>query len=75
MQSRVVAIFKESSGPISTRFIAQQIMIQRALDTSDRNLTRLMVQRVIATMRRLRHEKLIRRAENIGRYAAWELIR
>ncbi|WP_413990632.1 hypothetical protein ACMDCR_00280 [Labrys okinawensis] len=75
MSRIIMSILRQSSEPMTTRDIALQLLIERALDKSDVRLLRLMTKRVAVSLRDYRDKGVVRAAEGPGQYNLWEIAR
>ena len=57
----------------TTRDIALQLLVERALDSSDRRLLRLMTKRVGVALRGQRDKAVVRSDQGPGQYMIWGL--
>ena len=62
-------------GRRSTRDIALQFLVERALDQSDQKLLRLMTKRVGVALRLQRAKDVARCEQGPGQYVLWEIAR
>jgi hypothetical protein len=70
-----LSILRQATEPLTTRDIALQLLIERALDKSDQRLLRLMTKRVGVALRRHRENGLVRCGQGPGQYMLWEILR
>jgi len=75
MAKSVLNVLRVSSEPMTTRDIALQIMIERAVDTNDMRLLKLMRQRCGVALRYQRDKGVTRSVSGPGMYNLWELVR
>ena len=73
MSKSVMKILRMASEPLTTRDIALQLMSDRAVDTSDTRLLRLMSKRVGVALRRKRDEGLVTSQQGPGQFMLWEV--
>lgn len=71
----VLGILRQAAEPLTTRDIALQLITDRALDTSDMRLLRLMSKRVGVALRRQRMEGVVKSSQGPGQYMLWEIVR
>ena len=71
----VLSILRKAAEPLSTRDIALQLLVERALDKSDQRLLRLMTKRVGVALRGQRGNGLVRCDQGPGQYMLWEIAR
>lgn len=72
MTRTVRKILRLASEPLTTRDIAFQLMSERAVDTSDQKLLRLMAKRVGVALRRMRELEQVKSTQGPGQYMLWE---
>ena len=68
-------ILRQAAEPLTTRDIALQLMAERALDTGNLKLVRLMTKRCGVALRGQRDRGLVRSAQGPGQYHTWEIAR
>lgn len=66
---------READGPVSSRDIAKVLMAQRGLNPDDRELSVIMVKRVLACLRVQKRKGLVRNAPFAGDLLGWEIDR
>ena len=72
--SRIVfAALRQAVGPLTSHDIAQHVMAERGLNTSDKRLVRLVGKRVGACLRHQREKGLVRSRPGPGAYLVWEI--
>lgn len=71
----VLNILRMSSEPMSTRDIATQMLIERALSSDDRRLLNNMTKRVGVALRRQRDQDIVRSWQGPGMWMLWEIKR
>ncbi len=69
----VLDILRQAAEPMTTRDIAFQLLIERALDDNDAKLLRLMGKRVGVALRHQRDAGLVASQEGPGQYNLWAL--
>ena len=67
----IMHILRKAPGPLTSRDVAMQIMVERALDTTDKKLLRLMGKRVGVALRTLRQKGGVRSEQMPGMYLVW----
>lgn len=67
----VLNMLRESSSPVTSRQIAERLMLERGLDPEDRELSVVMVKRVCACLRKHRLAGTITTAPVDGRFQGW----
>lgn len=73
MSGTVRKILRLASEPLTTRDIALQLMSERAVDTNDLRLLRLMSKRVGVALRHMRDQGLVASSQGSGQYMFWTL--
>ena len=71
----VLTALRNAKKPLTTRDIAQRVMAERGLDTSNERLLRLMARRTGACLRDHRKRGLVRSEHGAGTYLVWEIAR
>ena len=72
--SRIVfESLRQTPGPLTSHDIAQHVMAERGLNTSDKRLVRLVGKRVGACLRHQRERGLVRSRPGPGAYLVWEM--
>ena len=67
------ASLRQAKGPLTSLDIAQHVMSERGLNTSDKRLVRLIGKRVGSCLRHLRANGLVRSEPGPGAYLVWEI--
>ena len=75
MSRLVLSILRMAAEPLTTRDIAVQMLMERALDKSDLKLLRLMSKRVGVALRTQREKGVVRSDQGPGQYMLWEIER
>lgn len=75
MSRVVLSILRQASEPLTSRDIALELLVSRALDRSDQKLLRLMTKRVSVALRTQRDKGVIRSTEGPGQFWLWEIVR
>jgi hypothetical protein len=75
MSRLCLSILRQAAEPLTTRDIAVQLLIERALDKSDQRLLRLMTKRVGVALRGQRESGVVRCDQGPGQYMLWEIAR
>ncbi len=73
MTTRVLSVLRQASEPLTSRDIAIQMMKERALNTDDLQLVRLMTKRVGVALRGQRTKSVVQSAQGPGQYMVWRL--
>lgn len=71
----VLSILRQAAEPLTTRDIALQLLIERALDKNDQRLLRLMSKRVGVALRGQRGNGGVQSSQGPGQYMLWEIAR
>ena len=69
----VLSILRQAAEPLTTRDIALQLLVERALDSSDQRLLRLMSKRVGVALRGQRDKSVVRSEQGPGQYMLWRI--
>lgn len=75
MARMVLNILRQAVEPLTTREIALQMLVERAMDAEDRKLLNLMTKRVATSLRYQRDQGRALSQDGPGPYALWELAR
>ena len=75
MSRIILSVLRQASEPLTTRDIALQLLVERALDKSDLRLLRLMTKRVGVALRGQRENGVVRCDQGPGQYMLWEIKR
>ena len=71
----ILSVLRCAVEPLTTRDIAYQLLVERALDKHDQKLAHLMTKRVGVALRGQRDNGIVRSLEGPGQYNLWELAR
>ena len=71
----VLSILRQAAEPLTTRDIALQLLVERALDKDDQRLLRLMSKRVGVALRAQRENGRVHANQGPGQYMLWEISR
>ena len=71
----VLSILRQAAEPLTTRDIALQLLVERALDKNDQRLLRLMTKRVGVALRGQRGNGAVQSQQGPGQYMLWEISR
>jgi hypothetical protein len=69
----ILSVLRQAAEPLTTRDIALQLLVERALDKNDQRLLRLMTKRVGVALRGQRGT--VRSTQGPGQYMLWEIDR
>ena len=75
MSRIVLSILRQAAEPMTSRDIALELLVARALDKSDQKLFRLMVKRVGVALRVQRENGAVRSEQGPGQFVLWEVAR
>lgn len=75
MARHVLSILRQAAEPMTTRDIALEMLITRALDPKDQRLFRLMVKRVSVALRTQRENGVVASTQGPGQFVLWEVVR
>jgi hypothetical protein len=75
MSRIVLSILRQAAEPLTSRDIALQMLVERALDKHDQRLLRLMTKRVGVALRGQRDKGVVRADQGPGQYMVWEVAR
>lgn len=70
-----LSILRQAAEPLTSRDIALELLIERALDKNDQRLLRLMTKRVAVALRGQRDKGVVRSDQGPGQYNVWEISR
>ena len=71
----VLSILRQAAEPLTTRDIALELLVSRALDRNDQRLLRLMTKRVGVALRGQRDKCAVRSEQGPGQYMMWTIRR
>src|SRR5438876_571325 len=71
----VLSILRQAAEPLTSRDIALELLVERALDKNDQRLLRLMTKRVGVALRGQRDKSIVRSIQGPGQYNVWEIDR
>ncbi len=69
----ILNILKQAAEPLTTRDIALELLVSRALDKNDQKLLRLMTKRVGVALRGQQDKGGVRSEQGPGQYVLWEI--
>lgn len=70
-----IGILRQAAGPLTTRDIALQLIVERALDKNDQRLLRLTTKRVGVALWAQRTNGTVRCEQGPGQFNVWEINR
>src|SRR6266436_2836656 len=71
----VLSILRQAAEPLTSRDIALELLVERALDKNDQRLWRRMPKRVGVALREQQHKGVVAREQGPGQYMLWEITR
>lgn len=71
----VLSILRQAAEPLTSRDIALELLVERALDKNDQRLLRLMTKRVGVALREQKHKGVVRPEQGPGQYMLWQIAR
>ena len=71
----VLSILRQASEPLTTRDIALELLVERALDKNDQRLLRLMTKRVAVALRGQKDKGVVKSEQGPGQYMLWNIER
>lgn len=71
----VLSTLRQAAEPLTSRDIALQLLVERALNRDDHRLLRMMTKRVGVSLRGARDKGVVRSAQGPGQYMVWEIAR
>jgi len=75
MSRLVLSILRQAKEPLTSREIAAQMLLERAMDAEDVKMLRIMTKRVSTALRDQRDRGTVRSEQGPGTYALWEVAR
>ncbi len=75
MSRIVLNILRQAAEPMTSRDIALELLVARALDKSDQKLFKLMTKRVGVALRVQRENGAVRSEQGPGQFVLWEVAR
>ena len=75
MCRQVLTILRMATEPLTSRDIALEMLMTRALDKTDQRLMRLMTKRVGVALRTQRENGVVRSDQGPGQFVLWEIGR
>lgn len=73
MTRLIMHILRKAPEPMTSRDVAMQIMVERAMDTNEKKLLQLMGKRVGVALRTLRQKGGVRSEQGSGMYLVWSV--
>ncbi len=75
MSRIVLNILRQAAEPMTSRDVALELLVARAMDKSDQKLLRLMTKRVGVALRVQRENGAVRSEQGPGQFVLWEVAR
>ena len=75
MTKAVLSVLRQAAEPLTSRDIALELLVTRALDKDDQRLLALMTKRVGVTLRLQRVNGIVRSSSGLGQFMLWEIAR
>ena len=75
MSRVVLSILRQATEPLTTRDIALEMLVARAMDKNDVNLFKLMTKRVGVALRTQKENGAVRAEQGPGQFVLWEVAR
>jgi len=75
MMRLIMSIMRQASEPLTSRDIALELLVSRALDKTDQRLLRLMTKRVGVALRGMRDHGGIKSEQGPGQMVLWEVVK
>ena len=75
MSRVVLSLLRQAAEPMTTRDLAMEMLVARALDKDDQKLFRLMTKRVGVALRTQRENGTVRSLSGPGQFVLWEVAR
>jgi hypothetical protein len=73
MSRLVLSILRQSKEPLTSREIAAQMLLERAMDTEDVKMLRIMTKRVSTALRDQREKGRVQSEDGPGTYQLWKV--
>ncbi len=71
----VLSILRQAAEPLTSRDVALELLVERALDKNDQRLLRLMTKRVAVALRLQKDKGVVKAEQGPGQYVLWEIAR
>jgi hypothetical protein len=73
MTKAVLCMLRQAAEPLTSRDIALELLVTRALEKHDQKLLALMTKRLGVTLRLQRVNRIVRSSNGPGQYMVWEI--
>jgi hypothetical protein len=71
----VLSILRQAAEPLTSRDVALELLVERALDKNDQRLLRLMTKRVGVALREQKNKGVVQAEQGPGQYILWQIGR
>ena len=71
----VLSILRQAAEPMTSRDVALELLVERALDKHDQRLLRLMTKRVGVALRIQRDNATVKSDQGPGQYMLWQIAK
>jgi hypothetical protein len=75
MSRIILSVLRQAAEPLTSRDIALELLVSRALDKNDQRLLRLTTKRVGVALRIQRENGVVKAEPGPGQYVLWELAK
>jgi hypothetical protein len=75
MSRIVLSILRQAAEPLTSRDVALELLVERALDKNDQRLLRIMTKPIGVALRGQRDSGEARSEQGPGQYMVWEIVR
>ncbi len=75
MARLILSILRQAAEPMTTRDLALEMLVTRALDPADQRMLRLMTRRIGVALRYQHDNGTVRRMQGTGQFVLWEIAR
>jgi hypothetical protein len=75
MSRIILSVLRQAAEPLTSRDIALELLVERALDKHDQRLLRIMTKRVSVALRLQRQNGVVQCQQGPGQYMLWEIVR
>lgn len=75
MSRVILSILRQATEPMTTRDVALEMLVTRAMDPSDQRMLRTMLRRVGTALRMQRDNGAVRSKQGTGQFVLWEVAR
>ena len=75
MSRIILSILRQAAEPLTSRDIALELLVARAMDKRDQKLLKLMTKRVGVALRTQKDNGAVRSEQGPGQFVLWEIAR